>query len=87
MERLSILINAKVEEGQWKGIRVARNLIPLHTCSLLMILFCLGKIRSTPAEPSWLLWMISALFLGKPLTLASPSYLFPKMFIEDMLEI
>lgn len=29
MERLSIIINSKAEEGKWKGIRVSRNSAPL----------------------------------------------------------
>lgn len=29
MERLSILINQKVEEGGWKGNRASKNSIPL----------------------------------------------------------
>lgn len=46
MERLSTLINNKREEGDWKGIQVSKNSIPLthHFFADDVILFGLGKI-------------------------------------------
>lgn len=51
MERLSILINAKVEEGQWKGIRVARNSDPITHLFFAddLILFGEDKINTCRA--------------------------------------
>lgn len=46
MERLSALINTKVQEGNWKGIKVSRNALPISHLFFADDLILFGEVNS-----------------------------------------